>query len=201
MDKIKNFFTTTIPDWWQKHSPKLVKKNPVASAVIGAVVLVSGTSIISGISTQTKSSKPSSEDSKTITHNDQTFDEPDNEENYYIAPDGTKWVSEEDYNEYVDYVSGKFYTTGQKSVEELPTLQMRANYYETPNGSKWESEECYNEYIECVSGNFLTTAQKNVKELLENTIYEAPDGSKWESEECYNEYISNKYKEAIQLVR
>ena len=142
-----------------------------------------------------------------LTPNGQTTYKPSD---VFIAPDGTAWVSKEDYinntqssettvdvapgqyvdsegnvweseEAYLEYIKGQNNETGQSQVE--------GDYYIAPDGTAWSNEEEYNKYI--VSQNGQVTPDDGTGEVVEQGEgYKAPDGSYWSSEEDYLEYIA-----------
>ena len=82
------------------------------------------------------------------------------DDNYYVAPDGSVWASEEDYNAYNEYEQNGTYSED--------------GYYVAPDGTIWVDEETYNEYSQYEE---------------QSGYYTAPDGTIWESEEDYNLYM------------
>ncbi len=110
--------------------------------------------------------------------------------NYFIAPDGTPWVSEEEYNK---YVAGQN-SDSQTVVETDKTTTTGASYYVAPDGSFWESEAAYQEYVKGLDGTQVAPSapQTGTGEQDNNSGYLAPDGSYWESEAAYQEYINTQ---------
>lgn len=115
---------------------------------------------------------------------------------YFIAPDGTPWVSEDEYNK---YIAGQNGTGSETVVETDNTTTTGESYYIAPDGSFWESEEAYKAYINGVNntnsgtpstgtGNGNNNNNNNTNN--NNGSYLAPDGSYWDSEQAYLDYIA-----------
>lgn len=69
----------------------------------------------------------------------------DNE--YFVAPDGSLWTSEEEYNKYVNNENQVDYETNVNSESE---------YFVAPDGTLWTSEDDYNEYMKYNSPDVKT---------------------------------------------
>lgn len=107
---------------------------------------------------------------------------------YYIAPDGTVWLTEQDYLDYIN---------SQNTTEENPTVveQEDDGFYHAPDGSVWATEQDYLDYIngQNTGGNEENPSQDTpVENPTENNdgSYRAPDGSYWSSEQDYLDYIN-----------
>ena len=85
----------------------------------------------------------------------------------YVAPDGSTWVSEEAYNNF---------------IENGGTTNTTTEGYLAPDGNVWESEQAYLDYI-AGQGESTTT--------IEGDFYTAPDGTIWSSQEEYEKYIAS----------
>lgn len=114
------------------------------------------------------------------------------EGNYFIAPDGTPWVSEEEYNRYIAGQNGQ----QEEVITTDPTTTTGDSYYIAPDGSFWESEAAYQEYINGLTNTPEVTPAPGTGQGGENnnggndgSSYRAPDGSYWDSEADYLEYI------------
>lgn len=85
----------------------------------------------------------------------------------YVAPDGSTWVSEEAYNNFIENGGSTITTT---------------EGYLAPDGNVWESEQAYLDYIAGQGENSTT---------IEGDFYTAPDGTIWSSQEEYEKYVAS----------
>ncbi len=125
----------------------------------------------------------------------------------FVAPDGTLWTSEDEYNEYIQGLSE------QQVIEDF-------NGYVAPDGSLWESEQDYLDYVNGLAavqpeestpeepapevGGGDATPEEPAPETPapeepapetpseSNDAYLAPDGTYWESEQDYLDYINSQ---------
>ena len=99
--------------------------------------------------------------------------------NFFIAPDGQVWASEEEYNSFV---------SGQNSNEYV---EVNTGAYLAPDGNYYESEE---DYLNVVNGNNQTPIEDYVEVEEDNSsdgFFRGPDGLLYVSEEAYNELVDN----------
>jgi heme-degrading monooxygenase HmoA len=108
---------------------------------------------------------------------------------YYIAPDGSVWESEADYQAYINQTVDD--TGANEDINEDD------GYYHAPDGSIWDSEADYQAYINGLNGGEDTTIIiDDGPGTGDNTdAYLAPDGSYWESEQAYLDYINQNGEE------
>ena len=110
---------------------------------------------------------------------------------FYTAPDGTIWESEEDYNNYAN---------GEQTEETVqPTSEdgmVDGDYYVAPDGTVWSSEEEYNNYANGEQTE-ETVQPTSDEEIVDGDYYVAPDGTVWSSEEEYNNYASGEQTEEM----
>ena len=96
----------------------------------------------------------------------------------YIAPDGSAWTSEEEYQKYMQGQNGE-------------TIITTDSGWTAPDGSVWTSEEEYNKYVQSNNGTVVTPGSGEIVEQGEG--YRAPDGTYWTSEDEYNAFISGSH--------
>ncbi len=102
-------------------------------------------------------------------------------ESGYLAPDGTVWESEAEYQKYIQ---------GQN---EVGTTEVESGYV-APDGTIWTSEAEYQKYVQSNNGTTVLPGSGEVVEQGEG--YHAPDGTYWTSEAEYQEFInSSSYTE------
>ena len=119
------------------------------------------------------------------------------DEGLYVAPDGSVWESEQDYQDYINSLGDN-----QETVDpEVPT---DFNGYVAPDGSFWESEQDYQDYINSLNEdqNQDTTGTSEVtpepgpaspipEPPISDGSYKDPDGNYWDSEQDYLDYINS----------
>lgn len=103
----------------------------------------------------------------------------------YVAPDGSTWVSEEDYLKYIEGQQSTN-TTGEEETGKGEVVQ---DGYLAPDGTVWISEAEYLKYIEGQKSNETGTGTATEDVQVEGDYYLAPDGSVWESEADYLKYV------------
>lgn len=103
----------------------------------------------------------------------------------YVAPDGSTWVSEEDYLKYIEGQQNTN-TTGEEETGKGEVVQ---DGYLAPDGTVWISEAEYLKYIEGQKSNETGTGTATEDVQVEGDYYLAPDGSVWESEADYLKYV------------
>lgn len=103
----------------------------------------------------------------------------------YVAPDGSTWVSEEDYLKYIEGQQNTN-TTGEEETGKGEVVQ---DGYLAPDGTVWISEAEYLKYIEGQKSNETGTGTATEDIQVEGDYYLAPDGSVWESEAEYLKYV------------
>lgn len=106
----------------------------------------------------------------------------------YVAPDGSTWVSEEDYLKYIEGQENTN-TTGEEETGKGEVVQ---DGYLAPDGTVWISEAEYLKYIEGQNSNETGTGTATEDVQVEGDYYLAPDGSVWESEADYLKYVQSE---------
>ena len=119
------------------------------------------------------------------------------DEGLYVAPDGSFWESEQDYQDYINSLNEDQNqdTTGTSEVtpepgpaSPIPEPPISDGSYKDPDGNYWDSEQDYLDYINSIQ---TQTGQG------EDSYFVAPDGSYWDSEASYNDYINSISNEAV----
>ncbi len=110
------------------------------------------------------------------------------EGNYYVAPDGSLWTSEAEYNKNQNNNTNN---TAENNSE-----------YQDPNGEWWTSEAEYLAYLNSLNNVFgtptnngtITTSPEvtpGVDVSYDDNFYHAPDGTVWSDEAEYKSYINS----------
>ena len=92
----------------------------------------------------------------------------------FVAPDGSAWESEAEYNAYMAGQTGE-------------TVISVESGFTAPDGTIWENEEEYNRFVQSNNGTVVTPGNGEIIE--EGEGFHAPDGTYWESEEEYYSYM------------